>query len=94
MHLGRSHGYGEHNIQGTSITSTDTVKDLGVLIDSDLKFHAHAEAIISKDNHTLAIIRKTFQFTDKNMSIILYKTLVRPIIEYGNSVWGPYYILD
>ena len=24
----------------------------------------------------------------------MYKTLVRPIIEYGNSVWGPTYIGD
>ena len=62
LHLGRSHGYGEYNIQGTPIASTDTVKDLGpgVLIDSDLKLHAHAGVIISKVNRTLAIIRKTF----------------------------------
>ena len=28
------------------------------------------------------------------MLINLYKSLVRPIIEYGNTIWGPYYILD
>ena len=28
------------------------------------------------------------------MIIKLYKSLVRPIIEYGNPVWGPYYITD
>ena len=28
------------------------------------------------------------------MFITLYKTLVRSMIEYSNSVWGPYYILD
>ena len=28
------------------------------------------------------------------MFINLYKSLVRPIIEYGNTMWGPYYILD
>jgi len=27
------------------------------------------------------------------MFITLYKTLVRPMIEYGNSVWGPYYYI-
>ena len=24
----------------------------------------------------------------------LYKTLVRPIVEYNNVIWGPSYILD
>jgi len=24
----------------------------------------------------------------------LYKTMARPVIEYGNSVWGPHYIID
>ena len=28
------------------------------------------------------------------MIIKLYKSLVRPIVEYGNPVWGPYYIID
>ena len=25
---------------------------------------------------------------------ILYKSLVRPLLEYGNPVWGPFYIQD
>jgi len=25
---------------------------------------------------------------------MLFKILVRPIIEYGNTIWGPHFILD
>ena len=28
------------------------------------------------------------------MYMNLYKSLIRPIIEYGNIIWGPHYILD
>ena len=28
------------------------------------------------------------------MYINLCKSLVRPVIEYGNVIWGPHYILD
>ena len=28
------------------------------------------------------------------MFVTLYKSLVRPVIEYGNTIWGSYYILD
>ena len=86
LHLGKSHGYGECNIQGITITSTDTIKDLGVIIDNNLKFHAHTESVTSKANRTLTNIRKIFQFKNNHIFITLYKTLVRPVIEYGNSI--------
>ena len=38
-------------------------------------------------NQTLVIIRKSFHFTDSNMFITLYKSLVRPVIKYGNTIW-------
>ena len=94
LHLGPPHEYGEYNIQGTIISSCDTIKDLGVLIDDNLKFHSHATSVISKANRTLASIRKTFHFTDNHMFVTLYKSLVRPVIEYGNIIWGSHYSLD
>ena len=50
--------------------------------------------LTAKANRTLAVIHKSFHFTSGNMYINLYKSLVRPIIEYGNTIWGPHYILD
>ena len=86
--------YGQYNIQGNLISPSDSVKDQVVLIDDKLKFHAHTASVIAKANHILAIIHKSFPFTDNDMLINLYKSLVRSIIEYGNTIWGPYYILD
>jgi len=64
LHLG-PHGYGEYNMQGTILSSSDTIKDLGIHIDSNLKFYLHTASVISKANRTLAIIHKCFHFTDK-----------------------------
>ena len=71
LHLGPPHEYGEYNIQGTIISSSDTINDLGVLIDDNLKFHSYATSVISKANQTLAIIQKTFHFTDNHMFVTL-----------------------
>jgi len=35
LHLGTPHEYGEHNILGTTISSSDIIKDLGIHIDSN-----------------------------------------------------------
>ena len=63
-------------------------KDLGVLIDDELKF------IIKKANGILRIIRKSFALLDSINLPLLYKSLVRPHLEYGNVVWGPYFKED
>ena len=40
------------------------------------------------------LANKIFQYRESDIIIKLYKSLVRPILEYGNSVWGPHYITD
>ena len=40
---------------GNLVPPSDSVKDLGVLIDNTLKFHVHT-TVIAKANHTLADI--------------------------------------
>ena len=70
---------------------------MGVIIDDKLKFHDHVASVTAKANRTLAVIHKSFHFTSGNMYINLYKSLVRPIIEYGNIYHlgtMSHYILD
>ena len=40
---------------------------MGAIINGNLKFHAHIASVIAKANHILAIIHKSFQFTDNNV---------------------------
>ena len=44
----------------------------------------------AKANSTLALIRKAFTFMDSNMFLALYKSLVRPHLEYCIQAWSPY----
>ena len=46
--------------------------------------------ITSTANSRLGIIRNTFHIIDKEGFLILYKSNVRPILEYGISVWSPH----
>ena len=75
------------------LATSTCVKDLGVWIDDKLKFHKHTSVTIAKANRILALIKRSFNL-NVNMFLRLYTTLVRPILEYANIVWGPTFVID
>ena len=94
MHIGNNNpGYG-YTMGGHPLDTISKEKDLGVHIDNQLKFHDHTATAVSKANQILAVIRSSFENLDDDMLPRLYKTLVRPHLEYGNLIWGPHYRLD
>lgn len=78
----------------TPITKVDMEKDLGVIIDNSLNFTDHINSKVSKANQLLGLIFKTFTYMDKEMFLNLYKSLVRPQLEYATSIWFPLYKKD
>src|SRR6266516_1034733 len=66
------------------------IKDLGVLIDSDLSFDQHIHDKINTASRMLGIIRRNSVDLDKKSFLLLYKSLVRSHFEYAGSVWNPY----
>ena len=64
-------------------------KDLGVYVDNALSFKEHVIRSTAKANKVVGIIRRTFDFLTDDLLVLLYKSLVRPLLEYGHSVWQP-----
>ena len=52
-------------------------KDLGVIIDSSLKFHSHTAGAVKKANQVLGLIRKSYNTRDPYTIKTLYKAMVR-----------------
>ena len=63
-------------------------RDLGILIDNNLKFSQQVDAVTSKANRILGLIRRTLTYLDNATLVLLYKSLVRPHLEYANVVWS------
>ena len=69
-------------------------KDLGVTIDDKLKFREHITQKVNIANRNLGIIFRTFSYMDKEMFLNLYKSMVRPHLEYATQIWSPIYKKD
>ena len=65
-------------------------KDLGIIFDKTLKFDLHINSQVSKANKVLGLIRRNFKYLDGPTFNKLYKALVRPHLEYGQTVWFPH----
>ena len=63
---------------------------LHYFMDGDLKFRKQAAAAVGKASQVMAVIRRSFNLLDRTTLPLLIKTLVRPHLEYGNLVWGPF----
>ena len=69
---------------------SDNVRYLGITINNQLSWNNHIDNICVKANMTLNFLFRNFKGTPKTMKELLYKSYVRPIIEYANIVWDPH----
>ena len=90
-----------HNQHTTYTTSDSTiispspkVRDLGIIIDSNLNWELHIQNVCQKSKQLCAWILSVFYTRDKCTMMILFNSLVRSKIEYCNEVWSPYKIKD
>ena len=71
------------------IAQTAEEKDLGVTIEDKLIFSRHIQLQVNKANSAVGLIRHTFKHLDKESFLYLYKSLVRPHLEYASVIWSP-----
>ena len=66
-----------------------TEKDLGVNVDTSLKFSQHVEIQVNKANKLLGLIRRSFEYLDVDTMKRLFIAIVRPHLEFANVAWSP-----
>ena len=64
------------------------------MVDNELKFSRHVKAQVAKANKILGLIRRSYQFLDKESLRLLFTALVRPHLEFNNVVWSPRFQKD
>ena len=66
-------------------------KYLGIHITADLGWDMHITNICTRSRQLLGLLyRKFYSSVDPAFLCLLYKSLVRPILEYACQVWDPY----
>ena len=91
MHLGRGNLRGDYEMNGGILGDVGEERDLGVRITDDFKATAQCAYACSRANTLLGMIRRTMVYRSPDILTKLYKSLVRPHLEYCVSAWSPHY---
>ena len=76
------------SINGTPVNQVSTSKSLGVLIDTNLTWGSHIEKLAKKIASGIAVIKRVRQFVPPATLHLIYKSLIQPLFDYYNVVWG------
>ena len=94
LHIGKKNeGYKYYVSEQSSdvLEITENEKDIGVTFSTKLDFDLHINNIVNKANQMTGLIKRSFTYIDKDVFLTLYKSIVRPHLEYANVVWHPLY---
>jgi hypothetical protein len=80
----------QYSIQNNVIPNPTNFKDLGVKISTPFSFNSHIDYVIPKAFSRLGLIYKLFHIKSSKNILQLYKTFVRPILEYSSIIWNPH----
>ena len=69
------------------VNKTSSQKHLGIILDESLSFEEHLKTISVKTNKTLYLLRKLQNLLLRPALIALYKSFVRPNLDYGDIIY-------
>ena len=89
---GRQICEGEYKAAESALETVNCYKYLGVVFASDLEWKKHIARVSKKGIKALTFVMRQLRGMDMKIKEKAYKTLIRPIVEYGSSVWDPHRI--
>ena len=94
LHIGKENPNFDYEMEDedgsiTNLTVVNCEKDLGIYVQDNLKFDQHISITVNRANRLVGLIKRAFSYLDEETLLVLYKTLIRPILDYGNLIWFP-----
>ena len=80
----------KYKLDSQSLKHVSETKDLGVIVDSQLRFKTHIAKVVNKANSLMGTIRRSFKYLDHQNFKLLYCAQIRTNLEYASAFWYPY----
>ena len=94
LHTGPGNTGMDYAMGGTILSKTVKEKDLEVTMNADKKVSEQCRIVASQGNQVLGMIRRNITYKENSLIVPLYKSIVRPHLEYCIHTWSPYLMKD
>ena len=94
LHLGAQHQHANYHLGNFVLSTTSCAKDLGLIVEFKLNFKSLYTDVYVRASQRSALILHSFTSRDSKLLTKAFCTYVRPILEYGSSIWSPVYQSD
>ena len=94
MHIGSRNHQHRYTMNGKILDEVEKEKDLGVVISRDLKASNQCTQAYLKASKMLGMLNRTISYKSQDIMVKLYKSIVRPHLEYCSPAWAPHYQKD
>ncbi len=81
----------KYSFSNTELEQVESVAYLGITLNNKMKLSEHVSNTASKASKLLGMARRNFWNCPKHVRETVYKTMVRPKLEYACEAWDPHY---
>ena len=94
LHFGKKNPRHTYTMGSSELASDDKEKDVGITFETTFNFREHISNMVGKANQRVGLIKRTFSRLNPLSFKLVYKSLVRPLLEYCSCIWFPIYQSD
>src|SRR6218665_439992 len=92
MHMGKGNKKFQYNIGGVTLRASEEERDLGAIMHCSAKPSRQCVEAAKRANRILGMTKRMIVSREQDVvpTCRLYKSLVRPRLEYCVQIWSPY----
>ena len=94
LSVGRDNPRSKYTLNHEEVVRSEYEKDLGVIVNSDLRLRKQCLEARNKANRVLGFIFRSVKSRRSDVILKLYLALVRPHLDYAVQFWSPHYRKD
>jgi ribonuclease P/MRP protein subunit RPP40 len=90
MHVGHNNPKAEYKMEEGVLQRICEEMDLGIIVQDNLKCAGQCAKVVKTANRVMGMIKRTFGNFSRNIIVKLYKSLIRPRLQYAIQAWRPH----